>query len=377
MTTRLRWLKPLSGDAEGAKRALKNPLELISRPIFLASNGKALPGLARWEWPKEKIDGCHPKDFKEFYATQPLFVVGGFRFIVKLGLVPAWYCHKQTRAEAKRLIKSRKWGKLFKSLQGKENSDDDLFGQAAIREFLAFSPPVHRWDEDGDDDDADDADDFSNVVVKTPEEVKTFVQLQIRMRQEHCLRLRKAIEFIVLTEAILRIRLRKGKLLGRFAKATGLPEHRAYPEIVWDYLWIEPAHYCVSVPARAEDIEAIMRRKEWVDQFQEQSGQRLGALYWALKGAPGKFRTISAACEVLNGVYAGLAKAAPRSVLPSEYKHKMKILDEDAKLEYNAENEFIPELGPRPKQSRLFSNRSMTSSHHSPGRSCASRSAGT
>lgn len=356
---RLRIVKALSGEAAGAERALQNPLELMSRPIFLPADGKPLPGHARWEWPKEKINGCHPKDFREFYATKPLFVVGGFQLIVELGLMPAWYCHKQTRAEAKSLIKARKWGKLFASLQSKENSGDDLFGQAAIREFLAFSPVVQRWDRD----DANDENDAADIAVKTAVDVKRFAQHQVRERRKHCLRLRKAIEFIVLTEAILRYRFSKGKSLRRFARATGLSEHRAYPEVVWDYLWIEPAHYCVSTTARPEDVDIIMGRQDVIERFKDQSGQAGGALYWALKGAPGKYRTISAACEVLNDVYPGLARASLRTVPPPEYKDKMKILDEDAKLQYKAEIEFLPELGPLPKQSRL-GNQGSLNEHH-------------
>jgi hypothetical protein len=82
------------------------------------------------------------------------------------------------------------------------------------------------------------------------------------------------------------------------------------------------------------------------DRFVDASKQLPGALYYALKGAPGKYRTISAACEVLNSVYSGLGRAAPRTVLPFEFDDKMKIFDEDARLEYQKEMEFLPELGP-------------------------------
>jgi hypothetical protein len=339
--SRLRVVKPFSGEAAGAERALKNPLELISRPIYLANDDRSLRR-PRWEWPHEKINGYSPKDFKEFYATKPLFVVGGFRLIVKLGLVPAWYCHKQTRAEAKHLIKSRKWGHLLSDLQSKENGHDDLFGQASIREFLAYSPPVRRWDEDDEEEASD-----TPGVPRSPDDVKKFVQHQMGVRKRHCLRLRKAIEFIVLTEAMLRYRFSKGKSLGRFSKLTGLPETRAYPEFVWDYLWIEPAHYCVSAPARPQDIEEIMKRRELVDRFRELSGQAPGALYWAIRGAPGKYRTMAAASDVLNLAYPGLATARVRSVLPEEYKEKMRILDDaHAPMAYQAEIEFLPELGP-------------------------------
>jgi hypothetical protein len=348
--TRLRVVKPYSGEAAGAERARVNPLELISRPIFLSDDGKPLPGYPRWQSPKEKIGGCSPKDFREFYATKPLFVVGGFELIVSLGLVPAWYCEKQTRAEAKSLIKSRKWDKLLADLQGKENSDDDLFGQAAIREFLTFSPPVQRWDHDEREDLEPTSDGRVDLPVATGLDVKKFAHQQMTMRRKHCLRLRKAIEFIVLTEALLRYRFGRGKSLKRFARATGLSESRAYPEVVWDYLWIEPVHYCVSAPARPEDIEAIIRRHDLIDHFREVSGQAPGALYWAIRGVPGKYRTIAAACEVLNLAYAGLAAANVRSVLPSEYKDKMKILDDPAaKLQHQAEVELMPELGPPPR----------------------------
>ena len=74
------------------------------------------------------------------------------------------------------------------------------------------------------------------------------------------MRLRKAIEFIVLTEAILRYRFKKKRSLRRFSRATGLSADQAYPEIVWDYLWVEPINLCVSSPARNEDLEAIMEQ---------------------------------------------------------------------------------------------------------------------
>ena len=349
--SRLRVVKPFSGDAAGAERALKNPLELISRPIFVAGNDGHHSRYARWEWPREKFNGYSFKDFKEFYATRHLFVIGGFRLIVELGLVPAWYCHKQTRAEARHLIKARKWGDLLADLQGKENSEDDLFGQAAIREFLSYSPPVRRWEE-SDDEEEPEANGQADVAFKDRDDVSKFVRRQMAMRRKHCLRLRKAIEFIVLTEAMLRYRFSKGKSLGRFARTTGLSQDRAYPEVVWDYLWIEPAHYCVSAPARHDDIDFIMKREDLIDRFRDASGQARGALYWAIRGVPGKYRTVVAACEVLNAAYADLAPATVRSVLPEEYKDKMKILDDEhAKLQYQAEIEFLPELGPAPKRS--------------------------
>jgi hypothetical protein len=89
-----------------------------------------------------------------------------------------------------------------------------------------------------------------------------------------------------------------------------------------------------------------MSRPELMTRFREASGQKPGALYWVLKGAPGKWQTISAACDVLNSVYSNLAKAVPTTVLPREHKSKMGIYQPVGPSQYLGEMEFLPEIGP-------------------------------
>ena len=334
--SRLAKVKAFSGQAGGASEAIRNPRVLLSRPLYLQPSGKPLPDHERWEWPREGAEETSQKDFKKYGATKNLVVLGGFQFIVEMGLVPSWYCDDQTRREAKKLIKDRNWEDLLEELQGKENSSDDLFGQNALHEFFAYSPPVER-NEDGDT--------RRRAKSKSPAGIG---EERLLMRKRHTLRLRKAIEFIVLTEAILAYRFSKHRSLKRFARVTGLPESQAYAEVAWDYLWIEPAFYCISAPPRPEDVKAIMARKELTTRFLEESGQKPGALYFVLKGAPGKHRTIAAACSICNEVYTGLTKAAPRTILPHEYKERMKVFEEKTKIDYRAQMEFAPEMGPIP-----------------------------
>ena len=330
---RLAFTTPFSGQAEDAHTALTDPRVLISRPVFLHPNGTPLANAARWALPNMTVDGNKPDSFKDFLAERSLFVIGGFQFIVEMGLKATWYCHDATRHDARRLIHQRGWSNIFTELKGHENKADDLFGQGSIHEFFQNSPAILPEEDAA----------VAKPKVLSPKEAGA---KRLLMRKKHILRLRKAIEFVVLTEAILAYRFKKGYSKNRFYQATKLPTAvLPYPEVVWDYLWFEPAHYCVSTPARSEDIREILNRQELVTRFREASGQRDGALYWTLQGAPGKYKTIAATCTVLNAVYSGLAQTNVRTALPNEYRQKLKLFDEKASIAHIADIEFIPELG--------------------------------
>lgn len=328
------WLADHRGNAGDAEAALKtDPREMVSRPAYLGRDGRPLPNLKRWEMPRQNVEGCSVREFRKYIAEQSLFVVGGFQFIVELGLRAQWYNNDATRNDAKILIHERKWGKILEELKGKENNANDLFGKKAINEFFATCPPVKRGD-----------DIEGPAIAQLPADAG---QRQFAIRLRHPLRLRKAIEFIIITEAILRYRFSKARTLDRFSRLTGLAPNSAYPEVVWDYLWIEPALYRVSVLTAPEHVVDIMNRHELVTRFTQQSGQLPGALYWILKGAPGKWRTVSAACEVLNSVFSeGMTQAAPMTVLPNEYRSRIGLLKPRAIPDYQRQPEYIPELGP-------------------------------
>ncbi len=332
---RLDLVRPFSGQASGREEALVDPRTLISRPIFLQEDGTPLKDRERWQLPSSPVRDTTPDKFRKFVGSKNLFVIGGFQFVVEMGLLPSWYCDEATRRDAKKIIEARKWTPILEDLKGRENNSDDIFGQTAIHEFFAHSPNVKR-DEDG------------PVRTKSLSPKQT-AERRLGIRNKHPLRLRKAIEFLVLTEAILAYRFKTGKSLRRFAFATGLAENGAYPEIVWDYLWIEPVHYCVSAAARTDDVKQIMTRAELVARFRAGSGQDAGALFYTLQGAPGKFRTIAAACDVLNAVYPGLAKAIPTTVLPDEFGRKMDVFKLKTSFAYQAGAEYVPELGPEPR----------------------------
>jgi hypothetical protein len=321
------------GEAGNSRDALRDdPRTLVSRPVFLGRDGKPLLGLKRWEMPRKDVDGCAVKDFKRYIAERSLFVIGGFHLVVELGLRAQWYNHDATREDAKKIIHDRKWAPVLNELKGKENNASDLFGKNAINAFFATCPPVKR----------DNGAEMPKVALP-----KDPGKRQFAIWLEHPLRLRKAIEFVIMTEAILAYRFKIGRSRDRFGSLTGLPPAAAYPEFVWDYMWIEPILYRVSVLVDPEHVRNIVDRQELVDRFTEQTGQAKGALYWILRGLPGKWPTVAAACNILNSVLGNvLTQAVPMTVLPNEHRSRIGLLEARAKPDYRMQPENIWELGP-------------------------------
>ena len=331
------WLDDFRAEAADADHVLApggDPRSLVSRPVYLDRDGQSLPTLARWEMPDVEVDGTSPDEFKRYLAETRLFVVGGLRFIVGLGLKAQWFAHHATREDAQKLIRARGWDKILHDLRTKENNYRDMFDPRSINDFFTTCPPGKRDD------------DYEPIEHQTSPSEELRRNLDVRKR--HPMRLRKAIEFIVLTEAILRYRFSHGMSLRRFSELTGLSPQRAYPEVVWDYLWIEPVHYCVSAPAAPDHIDRIMAQQPLVERFSALSGQRGGALYFLLMGAPGKWHSVRPACEVLSEVYSGFARVVPTTIPPHEYKFRMELFDDRKRREQLRRVEYIPELGPEP-----------------------------
>lgn len=343
-----------SGDAKGRDEALANPLELLSAPLHLDQNGAALPDLAKWELPKERQDsesgditaqeekwtlenigeGDEADDtFLKHLCGDRLVVLAPFNFIIELGVLPSWLTDKATRKDAEEIIAERNLWPLLEGLsaKGKENNKRDLIGQAAIYDFFRHSPEVRR----------------EKSVSVTPDTTRAIGRHAVETRVKHCLRLRKAIELIILIEAALKYRYPNGKSLNRTNNYTGVPTELITHDLIWDILWLEPVNRIISSPPRPGDIPAIMEDSALLEEFQESTGQQPGALKLILEGLPGKTKTVQAACEVVNRKYSDLPPSVPTSANPVDFSSAGKVFrSHKDEVDIAQQVELIPEFGP-------------------------------
>lgn len=330
--SRLARISPFSGQAAGFDVARSNPLELVSRDLYLGPDGKPIEGLDRWAMPEKKTEGVKGDVFQRHWKADPLVVIGGFEFLKEIGAIATWLTNDQTRKEAALLIEQRGWVDLLGKLgvQGKEASPTDLFGKAAINDFLKHSPDVRR-----------DASIRSRVALSPSQRATHLVD----SRRKHCLRLRKAVEFVTLIEAALRYRYSTDRTKNRTHRYTAIDPEDVYPEVVWDVLWFEPINYTLSFLPNAENFPYVLENEAVVQDFVDRSGQRPETLWWMMKGLPGKHRTVSAAADACHAAL-GNAKPIVTTVDPSEYRKRMKLLTQKTKRETKLGVETIVEPGP-------------------------------
>lgn len=330
---RLQKTLAFAGNAAGREEAIENPLELISRPLYLDQGGQPDPALARWELPANDRDDGLAVDFARHKSADPIVVIGGFQFLYTLGVIPRWLIHDATRTDAEILMRERRLDALLESLSlnGRETAFD-LFGKQSLHEWFQHSPDVDRE---------------GNTQRKgINKSKKTKAQYMIDARSKHCLRLKKAIDLITLIEAALRYRYGTGRTKNRTNRYTGISPEDVYPEIVWDVLWLEPIHYVMSSLPTENHVISIVERQGVADRFQQMTGSGPGALYWILKGAPGKYRNVEAACTICNGIYEDFPAANVTTVKPREYRDKMRLFQEKTRIEFKKTVEFAPEMGP-------------------------------
>jgi hypothetical protein len=269
------------GRAGTALEAATDPLRAISQPLLLHQRGDN-PRIVEWR-DLLKVDRASPlSDYARLVRTKRVFAIGGLSLVIKCGLVNDWYRNDANRDEAMKLIDERGCRGTLDALTDKDASHS-IFGKNDVRSFFSTFPAVMRQGASG----------LGRDRVTSPRYT----------RKEHPLRLRKAIEFLFLTEAILRYRFSQNETIYRFVQATGTTvESPDDAKKIWDYMWIEPLVYTLDPLPRRADIARIMAGEDpqW---FSERSNQREGALYWALRGVPGMLRTAEAAAEICTRFY--------------------------------------------------------------------------
>jgi hypothetical protein len=318
-----------SGHASGREESAANPLCLISRRLYVPRAHDPHLMIERWRLPTDPRDHGSAAQFEALLRSRRAFIVGGLQLVIELGLLPTWYRDDNRRAEALALIDERNWRPILQRLADRE-SDNGIFGKSEIPKFFSTFPPVRRAD-------------AGTPRIRRDDDAAPF-----RIWNEHRLRLRKAIEFIALTEAILRWRFSISESVGRFKDLTG-----HFPEdndglYVLDHLWIEPIIYVIEPLPREADIPRIMGNHAIVSAFRLACGQPAGALYWALRSVPCKLPTAEAAAAACNAFYGnGAAECAVVTVKPEEYMQRVALTGKRNHLPaYAREIEHLPQLGP-------------------------------
>lgn len=322
-----------SGFADDRAEALTDPRVLIAHPLYRPRPNEPRLTLARWELPSDP--GEHPSadEFQRLVRARKAFVVGGCQFVVEMGLVADWYRDGSVRRETLQLLQDRGLLPLLEELAFKENSGEEgarsaLLGKTATSRYISSLPRLKRDRPD----------------------TRRWRPLSNRdLYFTHPLRLRKAIEFITMTEVVVRRRLRRLKSQGRFNAFTGLAgadENNAL--FVWDHLWIEPIIFVVDPEPRRPDIHNMIDDERIARRFEQESGQPRGALSWILLGVPGKLRSVEAAAAARNSYYGENATQTQAvTVPPAEFKRRMAILFRDREFAAHVDAiENIWSLGP-------------------------------
>jgi hypothetical protein len=313
-----------SGLAGERPDALINPLALISQTLYMPRADEPTLNLPKWEFPVR--DHPFARDFASLLRTRKAFVLGGTQFLVELGALPAWYRDDDIRKVAHRLIKDRNLATLLNSLgDGRENSTS-LFGKGEISEFFDTLPKIRRKE------------------AKSP---RQFTRVELRKR--HPLRLRKIIEFIVLTEAVLRWRFANDNSLRRFSDFTQIrAQHPDDALYVWDHFWIEPVFYILYPAPREADIRPILETERIAQKFAVTTGEDPVALYWLLHGVPDKLRNVKAAADACNSYYGnGVIPTQAVTVRPDEFRSRLNRLDgPHPTRDHGTKAGYILELGP-------------------------------
>jgi hypothetical protein len=317
-----------SGLADDRDLALDEPRALVSYALYSPRGEEPKLTLERWEFPGDEAQHESAAEFEKLLRSRKAFVLGGTQFVVEMGLVADWYRDDETRQEATDLLQSRGLGPLLHSLRDKENGADAIFGKKALSEYIGTLPKLKR-----DGADAKGSKRLSNRELYT----------------EHLLRLRKVIEFITLTEVVVRRRLRAGKSQKRFEAFTGLSgkdENNAL--YVWDHMWIEPVIFVVDPLPRKRDIRKMIGTERIARAFEQATSHPRGALAWPLLGVPCKRATAQAAAAACNSHYGPDAEQTDVvTARPAEFRESLQRLRKERDFtEYVKDIERIWSLGP-------------------------------
>lgn len=201
------------GGAGTAAEASVNPLASLSQPLLLAQRD-ALPTVVDWAQPNG-LDFLSPA-YLQLLKTKRAFAVGGLRLVVDCGLVVDWYNDDATRRDALNLIDSRGARPLLDRLADKDQPTS-IFGKNDLRAFFKTFPPVRR--------------NITQTQAGGPTSAR-------QVRKDHPLRLRKVLEFLFLTEAVLRFRFRSNETKSRFEGVTGVKVVNEDAALrLWGYMW--------------------------------------------------------------------------------------------------------------------------------------------
>ncbi len=269
-------------------------------------------------------------------------MVGGLNLVVELGFPADWYNQNDVRGEALDLIKDRGWQPILDSISIPQDRSESVIGKETVSNLFRTMPRVKRRI----------AEETGDRVARDP-----FV-----LWDSHCLRLRKAIEFILLTEVVLRSRLRRGKTQRRYHEYTGVEPSISSPERdaerVWDMMWLEPLSFQIENLPRDVDITAILNDTNIVQAFRNESGQGVasdaaeadfrtkGVLHWALKGGCGKFRTIEAAANAATKFHPNGAPSRAVTLNTADFRDRSKLRERhETPSQYETIFEDVRELG--------------------------------
>ena len=267
------------GDAGTANDCAANPLVAISYSLMLGANGNDCP---TWDEVVGATQFHRLYEYCKLVRVKRAFAVGGLQLVIDCGLKNEWYRDDANRADAMKLILDRGVRPLLNNIADKD-SPDSIFGKNELRKWFKHFPDVKREDSD------------------RPSEIAT----ARATRREFPLRLRKAIEFIYLTEAVLAHRFKQNETRNRFADVTGFQPTGPQDAVrVWDYMWIEPLLYRVSPPARATDASRIVdKQHSTANTFSETTEQHVNVLHSALLGVPVRFDTALGTARACDDFY--------------------------------------------------------------------------
>ncbi|PTS88475.1 hypothetical protein DBR17_04485 [Sphingomonas sp. HMWF008] len=290
------------GRAGSASDAKSDPLAAISQPILLETSDESYHPVAWKEALRGHRSGLEP--YARLMRTKRAFAVGGLSLIIDCGLVVDWYNADATRRDALDLIEQRGFRPLLNELSDKDSSSS-IFGKNDLRDFFKTFPPVDRE---------------TRRQASSPTSPRA-------IRLEHPLRLRKAFEFLFLTEAVLRFRFRIGETKLRFEQATGMTANSEDDASkIWGFMWVEPLLYTLEPLPREADINRIMQSERPL-RFSQVSGQRESALFWAMRGVPGTYLTARAAAEICDSFYGKeAAPTVPVTIDPTLFDARLSLL---------------------------------------------------
>lgn len=315
--SRPEFIKPYSKLAFDSNAAMKDPRSVISERLYIPRDGEPELEMPHWHLPKDPAVHENADGFQDMLRRQRMFTVAGLRFVVEMGLLPAWYNDKDRRAEALALIKTRKWRTILNELKLDDREDaKTMISQESINKFFRT---------------------FDRVKRKTAPKGKAN---KIDRWRDHLMRLRKAIEFITLTEAILIHRFSNGQSYNRFEAYTGQRPTKSTAadcaKMVWDYLYIRPTCFQVEHPVRYVDVQQLQDNQAYLAEFRSLSRQGLthtgdkadkiakALLYWNHMGAPGGYETINASVEIANKNNGGHVPSRLVTAHPKKYVNRIR-----------------------------------------------------